>query len=123
MPLVRKADAPIFNLHGITVVGLASPKRGSTETCVWRLTVPPASSGVPHKVTREEIFTGLAGHATVTIDDVEHTLEAGDAIIVPPNTLFSLANPSAEPFEAIVSFPVGGKAVLDGPEFTPPWAE
>jgi mannose-6-phosphate isomerase-like protein (cupin superfamily) len=123
MPLVRKADAPVFNLHGITVVGLASPKRGATETCVWRLTVPASSPGVPHAVTREEIFVGLSGRATVTIDGQEHVLGAGDAIIVPKDTLFSLANASSEPFEAMVTFPVGGKAVLDGSELTPPWTE
>jgi quercetin dioxygenase-like cupin family protein len=123
MNLIRKAEAPVFTMAGLTVTGLASPRRGAMETCVWRVRLAPSSPGVPHSVTREEIFVGLQGTALVTIDGAEHVLGPGDAIIVPPNTPFSLANPSSEPFEAVVSFPVGGKAVTTSSPFTPPWAE
>jgi mannose-6-phosphate isomerase-like protein (cupin superfamily) len=123
MKLIRSSEAPIFTMGGITVTGLASPKRGAAETCVWRLAVAPSTPGLPHRVTREEIFVGLAGTAVVTIDGVEHALGAGDAIIVPANTLFSLANEATEPFEAMVSLPVGGKAITKEATFIPPWAE
>lgn len=123
--VIRKETAPIFTMPGLTVTGLASPKRGASETCVWRIHLEGERPGLPHKVTREEVFVALAGRAVMTIDGVPHTLSAGDAIIVPPNTMFNLANPEAQPFEAIVSFPVGGKAIADAaqPPFTPPWAE
>jgi len=123
MNLIRNTEAPVFTMGGITVTGLASPKRGAAETCVWRLVVAPSTPGLPHSVTREEIFVGLSGAAVVTIDGVEHALGAGDAIIVPANTLFALANKTTEPFEAMVSFPVGGKAITKDATFTPPWAE
>lgn len=123
MNIIRNAEAPVFTLPGLTVTGLASPRRGASETCVWRIQLAPGTPGVPHKVTREEIFVGVGGQAVVTLDGVEHVLGAGDAVIVPPDTLFSLANRSTEPFEAVVSFPVGGKAVTNADPFTPPWAE
>lgn len=123
MHLIRKTEAPEFNLHGIRVTGLASPKRGASETCVWRLVVPPATPGLVHEVTREEIFVGLSGSAVVTIDGVVHGLAAGDAVIVPKDTPFSVANVGEEPFEAMVVFPVGGQASTNAEPFTPPWAE
>jgi mannose-6-phosphate isomerase-like protein (cupin superfamily) len=124
MTIVRKADAPVFRLPGLCVTGLASPSRGAAETCTWHLALEPGTGGVPHRVTREEIFVALRGSAVALVDRKEQTLRAGDALVVPPDTEFSLANPSGEPFEAIVAFPVEGKAVSgsEGP-FTPPWAE
>jgi len=123
MNLIRKAEAPIFTLGGLTVTGLASPKRGAAETCVWRIELAPSTPGVSHTVTKEEIFVGVRGRAVVTVDGAAHVLGPGDAVIVPPDTPFSLANDEAEPFEAFVTFPVGGKAVTDAAPFTPPWAE
>lgn len=123
MKLIRREEAAVFTLPGLTVTGLASPRRGAAETCVWRIAVAPGAPGVPHRVTREEIFVALSGHAVVTIEGAQHELHAGDAIVVPPHTLFALANPSPEPFEAMVSFPVGGRAVTDDGTFCPPWAE
>lgn len=123
MNLIRSAEAPVFTLPGLTVTGLASPRRGATETCVWRVQLAPGTAGVPHQVTREEIFVGVKGGAVVSLDGIERALGPGDAVIVPPHTPFSLANRSSEPFEAVVSFPVGGKAVTNAEPFTPPWAE
>ena len=123
MTVIRKAEAPVFTLPGLTVTGLASPSRGASETCVWRLQLAPATPGVPHRVTREEIFVAVSGRAVVTVAGTEHELGPGDAVVVPSDTLFSLANRSTEPFEAVVSFTVGGKAITNAAPFTPPWAE
>ncbi|HMI87012.1 MAG TPA: cupin domain-containing protein [Polyangiaceae bacterium] len=124
MPIVRKSDAPVFRLPGLEVVGLASPRRGAAETCVWRLALEPGTPGVPHRVTREEIFVALRGSAVASVGQNEQTIAAGDTLVVPADTEFSLANRGDEPFEAMVAFPVGGKAVTgsDAP-FTPPWAQ
>ncbi len=124
MNVIRKEEAPVFTMiPGLTVTGLASPKRGAKETCVWRIVLAASTPGSPHTVTREEIFVGVAGRATITVDGVEQTLGPGDAVIVPPNVRFALANPGTEPFEAFVTFPVGGQAQTAGGAFTPPWAE
>lgn len=123
MTIIRKEEAPVFTLHGLRVTGLASPRRGARETCVWRVQLAPGSPGVPHQVTREETFVALAGRAVVTMAGQEHALEPGDALVVPAHTEFAIANPAAEPFEAMVAFPVGGQAVTEQGAFTPPWAE
>ena len=123
MPIIRHEESPRFELPHLVVHGLASPRRGAAETCVWRLSLAPGAPPVPHAVTREEIFVATAGAAEVTLDGKVSTLRAGDALVVPPGVEFSLANASAEPFEAVVAFPVGGKALLASGELCPPWTE
>ncbi|HEY3494143.1 MAG TPA: cupin domain-containing protein [Polyangiaceae bacterium] len=122
MPLIRKSEAPKFEVPGVQVVGLASPGRGARETCVWHLEVSPGTRGFPHRVTREEVFVAVSGKALATLDGVEHELLPGDALLVPADTPFSLANRETEPFRAVVALPVGGQAVTGEGTFTPPWA-
>jgi mannose-6-phosphate isomerase-like protein (cupin superfamily) len=123
MPVIRNNEAAIFDLPGLTVHGLASPQRGAQETCVWRISLAPGAPAVPHSVTREEVFVAMAGSAVATVAGVDYELSPGDALIVPAGVPFALANPSQRPFEALVSFPVGGKAQTHEGTFTPPWAE
>lgn len=120
---IPAASAPLFELPGLRVHGLAAPSRGARETCVWRVTVDPGSPGQTHAVDREEIFVALSGQALLTLDGTPIHLKPGDAVIVPPHRPFSLANPHGEAFSAIAAFPVGGQAHLpDGTSLTPPWA-
>jgi mannose-6-phosphate isomerase-like protein (cupin superfamily) len=123
MAIVRKTEAPTFDMPGLHVRGLASPKRGSNETCVWQISLAPKTPGFPHACTREEIFVATAGQASVVLDGVEQDLRPGDALIVPPHTKFSIGNPGDQPFEALVSFPAGGQAITEEGLMTPPWVE
>lgn len=124
MPVVRAKDAPLFRHAGLAVVGLAAPSRGSRETSVWRVQLPPGAAGVPHSVDREEIFVVLSGCAAASLDDEHIELRAGDALIVPSGQVFSLGNSGAEPVDAIAVAPVGIRARMpSGDAFAPPWAE
>ena len=124
MTIIDAGDAPVFSLGSTTFTGLAAPSRGARENAVWRISV---SAGTPHRdshqVTREEVFVALSGVAEVRLDGRIASLAAGSALVVPPHTDFSLANPGATPFEAVCVLPVGGQAVLAGQlPFVPPWA-
>lgn len=122
MSVINGAAAPRYDQPNLTVTGLAAPSRGATDTNVWRLAVPPGAPGVEHSVDREEIFVALSGRAEATIDGVVHEIRAGDALLVAAGLPFRLANPGAEPFEAIAVLPVGGRATVAGGEpFAPPW--
>lgn len=122
MPLIKSTDAPSFSLPGVTFTGFASPSRGARETATWRVTLAPGTEGTPHSVDREEIFVIIEGSAVAIVDGQELALAAGDTLIVPASTPFSLANPSASPCTAIAVLPVGGRAALLGGEpFVPPW--
>ena len=122
MPVIKSSATPTFEIPGLQVLGLAAPSRGSTESCVWRITVSPGAPGTPHSVDREEIFIGLSGQARVQLDGEDARLATGDTLVVPAGRSFTLSNPGAEPFVAMVVLPVGGRAVMpDGACFSPPW--
>ncbi|HSR99162.1 MAG TPA: cupin domain-containing protein [Kofleriaceae bacterium] len=122
MPIVRSSSAPQFAIPGLTVTGLAAPSRGARETCVWRLSLAAQTPGTVHTVDREEIFVVLTGRAVATLAGDTIELAPGDALIVPAQQPFSLANPHPEPFEAIAVLPVGGLAAMPaGDPFAPPW--
>jgi quercetin dioxygenase-like cupin family protein len=124
MPLIKSPLAPRFQLFDVSVTGLAAPSRGARETCVWQLCLAPGTPGTPHSVDREEIFVVLQGRGQVDLGGATHELAPGDALIVPRNETFTLANPGTEPLLAITVLPVGGRAKLPGGEaFVPPWAE
>lgn len=122
MPVIPSSSAPQFTLPGLTVTGLAAPSRGARETCVWRLALAAGAPGTLHTVDHEEIFVVLAGRAVAIVDGERAELSPGDALIVPAQQPFSLANPHGEVFEAIAVLPVGGRAAMPaGAPFAPPW--
>jgi quercetin dioxygenase-like cupin family protein len=125
VPVISAASAPTFSLPTTpetVFTGLASPSRGSRETCVWRLSLAPGTLPAAHALDHEEIIVGQSGQAIARIGNDEFHVGQGDAVIVPAGELFSLANPHGAPFEAIAVLPVGGRAALaDGQWFTPPW--
>ena len=121
-PLIPAANAPTFTLPGIEFTGLAAPSRGATESAVWIVRIEAGTAGVPHQLTREEVFVVLEGRARATVNGADYDLAAGDGFIVPPFTNFALANPYAESFRAVAVLPVGGGGVVDGDTFVPPWA-
>jgi quercetin dioxygenase-like cupin family protein len=122
MHLIKSESAPAFEIPGLSVIGLAAPSRGASETCVWRITLPPGTPATPHAISREEIFVALSGEARIELDGRSQALAPGDALVVPAGETFALSNPGAEPFTALAVVPVGGQAVLPGGErFCPPW--
>jgi quercetin dioxygenase-like cupin family protein len=102
---------------------LATPSRGTCETSVWSVEMPPGEPGALHRITREEVFVVLRGSAEVCIDGEVAHASAGDAIVVPADTPFTIAAAGSEPLRALCILPVGGQARHEGGEpFTPPWA-
>src|SRR5262245_5392756 len=97
MPVIQAPTAPTHDLGGARFTSLATPSRGSVATSVWTVEISPGAPAVPHTLTREEVFVVLAGRAAVSIGEDEQTAHAGDAIVVPVDTLFQLANAGTEP--------------------------
>ena len=119
--------APTGATHDIgtaSFTSLATPSRGSRETSVWRVEIAPHTPATPHSLTREEIFVVLDGVAAVDIDGVATAAHPGDAIVVPAEVEFALANDGDVPLRLLCCMPVGGQGRMPGGEpFTPPWAQ
>ncbi len=80
-------------------------------------------SALTGRVAMRRLFMPEGFSAIAVIGKEQHKIGTGSVLIVPANTEFSLANPGAYPFEAIVVMPVGGQAVVGNESpFTPPWA-
>ena len=123
MPLIRTADAVVYELHGTTFNSYASTASGSAELRVWRADFSPESEGVAHRIAKEEVFVVVEGALLVTIDDEVHSSSAGDVVIAPAGSILRVDNPGAVGASAWVSTTAGFSATLpDGSLISPPWA-
>jgi mannose-6-phosphate isomerase-like protein (cupin superfamily) len=122
--IVRADQAPTFELPGTTFTGYASPSRGSSDVCTWRITLAPGlRADQAHQLDRDEIFTVAAGSITLTPDG--EPLLAGDTAVVPAGRPIAVGNPGAVPAEVYVAIAAGFTATMaDGTVVgTPPWAQ
>lgn len=87
----------------------------------WQTEIPPGSPVRPHQVTREELVVVLSGRAQVHLGDTVTDAEAGDVVVVPPDTDFALANPGPEPLRVLACMPTAGQARIEGEATTLPW--
>ncbi|WP_163510705.1 cupin domain-containing protein [Fodinicola acaciae] len=124
MSVINAPDKPTHELPGTRFTSLATPSRGSQRTSVWQVDIEPGTPATPHELLTEEVFVVLRGEATVELGGETSVARPGDAIVVPPATLFALSSTGSENLRAICCMPAGGQAKLaDGAAFTPPWAE
>lgn len=120
--ILRAADAPRFEIPGVTFVGMASPTRGSEQLCTWKIIVAAGhETDSPHTLDRDEVFMVLSGSITLSGD----MLGPGDAVVVPAGGQIALSNPGDTPAEVLVAIPAGFTATMaDGTPFgTPPWGK
>ncbi len=123
MQVIRAAEAPRFQLHGIEFTGLAAPSRGSAGLCTWKLTVDPGvGGGEPHTLDRDEVFMVLKG--TVQLEPDGDKLGPGDAVVVPAGEPIALTNLGEETAELYVAIAAGFTGTMaDGTTIQPPWAQ
>jgi len=122
MTVIRQQDAVAHQLHGATFNSFVAPSSGSSELCAWRLEVAPGTTGVPHRVNREEVLLVLTGELTATIDGAGTEVRSGDVVFVPAGASFALDNTAGAPATAWVTTTVGLEATLaDGSSISPPW--
>jgi mannose-6-phosphate isomerase-like protein (cupin superfamily) len=124
MHIIKRTAAPTFDAAGTTVTAYAAPSRGSAEVSLWQIELAPGSTSPRHHMDREEVFLGVEGHAVAEVDGTEHDLGAGDCLILPAGTDFTLRVPGQQPYRALACVPAGAQATMaaDGATFVPPWA-
>src|SRR5262245_44172379 len=97
MAVIPAPPTPTHDLGGTRFTSLATPSRGSTDTCVWQVEIEPGVEATPHSLTREEVFVVLAGEASVSLDDDRSVARMGDAIAVPAGVAFAIECASDAP--------------------------
>jgi mannose-6-phosphate isomerase-like protein (cupin superfamily) len=116
-------QAPRFQLPGLEFTGLASPSRGSSDVCTWRLTLEPGlTSPEAHTLDRDEVFMVVEG--AIRLAPGGDRVAAGDVAVVPAGTPIQIANVGEGRAEVVVAIASGFTATAaDGSEIgTPPWA-
>ncbi|MGZ4168824.1 MAG: cupin domain-containing protein, partial [Solirubrobacteraceae bacterium] len=122
--IIRNADAPEFGEAGTLITGYASPTRGSESVAAWKVSLEPGAASPRHELTHDEVFIVLTGQARFEVEGRSHDVGAGDAICVPPRTVFALSNAGAETMTAICCMAAGGQARMgDREPFPIPWAQ
>ena len=124
MDIIRRTDAPVFGAPGATFTAYAAPSRGTSKVSLWCLELDPGSTSPLHEMDCEEVFLGLEGRAIAMIDDTEHSIGAGDCVVLAAGADFSFRVLDGEHFSAFACIRVGGKATMadSGDTFVPPWA-
>lgn len=123
MHVIRVADAPTFDLPGVTFTALAAPSRGSAELCAWLITVEPGlDTPAAHHLDHDEVFLVVEGQVRLAPDG--EVAGPGDVVVVPAGEPVQLANPGTVPARVHVAITAGFTATAaDGTAIgTPPWA-
>ncbi|ADB29727.1 Cupin 2 conserved barrel domain protein [Kribbella flavida DSM 17836] len=100
----------------------ASPTQGSQELSVWRVDMKQGAQGPWHSMDSEQVWTGLAGAATVQLGDEQVELRAGSAVVLPAGVERRIS--ATEQFTAIVAGYGHAKASVRGEDAdrgTPAW--
>lgn len=122
MPIERAADHPTFELGGNAITSLAAPSRGSDESALFRIELPAGGSLPAHHHDHFDVFTVIAGSATMHIGEEESEVVAGDAVVVPSETVHWLTA-GDDGATLVVTMLAYTKLVRadDGSVVVPPW--
>lgn len=122
MPVERAAEHPTFELGGNAITSLAAPARGSDETALFRIDLPPGGGLPAHHHDHFDVFTVLAGEATVYLGDETTTIVEGDSVVVPSNVVHRLVAGDGGA-SVVVTMLAHTKLIRedDGAVIVPPW--
>jgi len=124
MMVVRREELEASGTEGNFAGGVATPGRGATEVSVVRQRQTPGATNPPHLHDREEVMVVLAGRVKVTTEKEDAELSAGDALVVPADTLHRVENTGDAEAEWLLAAPAGVRFVFaDGREASPAWAK
>ncbi|MDG4832184.1 cupin domain-containing protein [Solwaraspora sp. WMMD1047] len=120
MPVIRHAESRRTETPNAVMTTLASPTQGGTDQAVWRVDMRAGQSGPPHAIDTTQIWTVLAGAATVDLADAAVTIEPGDTLVIPADVPRRVTVTRPGGFAALVVAPAGCRAYrIDGDTMAP----
>jgi quercetin dioxygenase-like cupin family protein len=124
MHVIAPSSDRVTATPAAVMTGLAAPSRGSAEISTWRVRMEPAATGPEHAIDREQVWTLLSGSLEITSAGRTETVASGQTVVLPAGALRQIRT-TAEPAEALVAMPAGGRARVPGSTeaLALPWAE
>jgi quercetin dioxygenase-like cupin family protein len=84
MPIVSAAENRRTETPNGVMTTYASPTQGPTESLsLWRVAMNPYAKGPHHVFDTEQVWTVLAGDATLLLGDDTVSLTTGDTVVLP----------------------------------------
>ncbi|MEV4469972.1 cupin [Nonomuraea sp. NPDC049504] len=123
MAVIRGAQARRSETPGGVMTTFASPAQGGAARSMWRVDARPGAVGPVHDFDAEQVWSWVAGAATVELGGLTYAVAAGDTVVMPARTVRRvLADPDAG-YSAVVTAPAGARALAaDGADYgVPPW--
>jgi mannose-6-phosphate isomerase-like protein (cupin superfamily) len=124
MPVIRSNEGTAHDVHGTTFTAYANSGTGTADLCAWSTRIPVGEPGLPHRVSREELFLVTEGAPRFTIDEEIVDAQPGDVVVTPAASLLTIEAIGDQDSIIWVTTRLGLTAKLpDGTEFAPPWAQ
>lgn len=123
MTVITRAERRRTTTPNATMTTLASPTLGSAEHALWRVTMRPGQVGPLHVIDQEQIWTVVAGGATVEVGDTAERVGPDDTIVLAPDVVRRIVADPAAGLEAIVlsGTPAHAKEADGTDHGTPAW--
>lgn len=123
MPTIHPTEAIRHQLGGSTFDTYVAPSTGAEQLCAWRLEVRPATPGLPHRPSNEEVLLVLEGVLCGELDGAAFALRPGEVLHVPAGAQVRIDG-GERGATAWVTTSVGLHAITEaGERIDPPWAQ
>ena len=124
MPVIRSHEGTAHDVHGTTFTAYANSNTGTADLCAWSTRVPAGQPGLPHRVSKEELFLVTEGTPRFTVDEEVVDALPGDVVVTPAGSMLTIEATGNQDSIIWVTTRLGLTVKLpDGTEFPPPWAQ
>jgi quercetin dioxygenase-like cupin family protein len=124
MAVIRRDDAPMFELGGVRVRGGASPSRGASDLLLYRVILGDDARMPRHTHDHDEVYQVASGSATAVIGDESFDVAEGDTVIIPAGAEHEAYVDGGRRAEFVSSMPAGTVMIRqNGERVTPAWCE
>ena len=122
MTVIREHQTRRVETPNAVMITLASPTQGGSTQALWRVDMPAGARGPVHAMDGEQIWTVLAGAATVVIGGERHELGAGDTLVIASDVRRQVIVADDRALSAVVTGRGGARArPVGGDPVVPPW--
>ena len=124
MPVIRSHEGTAHDVQGTTFTAYANSSTGTADLCAWSTRVPAGEPGLPHRVSKEELFLVTEGTPRFTVDEEITDALPGDVVVTPAGSMLTIEATGDQDSIIWVTTQLGLTVKLpDGTEFPPPWAQ